>query len=145
MPGPCPFGAARGLPAIAESQRSVCFSEVPLGQLARLAQRRGSNDGLGFTKQFLIKRGGLPVWYLEKETPTSAALATLIANTPEDPSQALWKLTPFIDQPGVYGSSQYRFEWEREWRHVGPLSFDTTDVAFLLLEESLHGQARSFC
>jgi hypothetical protein len=56
----------------------------------------------------------------------------------------IWKLTPFVDFPGTYGSAQYRFEWEREWRVPHGLTLQPDDVAFLFVPESLLGKARSF-
>jgi hypothetical protein len=38
----------------------------------------------------------------------------------------------------------YRFEWEREWRHVRDLNFTVQDVAFLIIPENLHQNARIF-
>ena len=34
-----PFGAARNLPELSESQKSACFSEIPLDLLERLIER----------------------------------------------------------------------------------------------------------
>jgi hypothetical protein len=60
------------------------------------------------------------------------------------PSASIWSLTPLIDAPGSYGKIDYQFDWEREWRHVGPLSFTPEDVAFLLIPEELHSAAYGF-
>ena len=49
-----------------------------------------------------------------------------------------------IDAPGVYDRREYLFDWEREWRHIGSMSFEPEDVAFLLIPEELHSKARSF-
>jgi hypothetical protein len=59
-------------------------------------------------------------------------------------SDPIWKLTPFIDAPGDYPGGPYRFEWEREWRHVGELRFSEQDPAFLIIPEKLHARARRF-
>jgi hypothetical protein len=56
----------------------------------------------------------------------------------------IWDLTPFIDCPGDYPTRPYRFEWEREWRVLGSLSFHEQDAAFLVIPEGLHKAARSF-
>lgn len=143
-PGPSPFGAARNVEEVRESQRAVCFSEIPLGMLGRLVQRR-SKHGLGFRKDFIISKGGGPIWYVEKGSPRHTALEQLKSTARQKgPDHPLWQLTPFIDLPGEYGKSSYRFEWEREWRHVGKLKFDVSEVAFLFLPEKLHNTARSF-
>ncbi len=57
---------------------------------------------------------------------------------------SVWAITPFVDAPGDYANSTYRFEWEREWRHVGDLCFSVSHPAFLLMPEHLHGAARCF-
>jgi hypothetical protein len=60
------------------------------------------------------------------------------------PTSAVWAVTPFVDSPGNYPSGTYRFEWEREWRHVGDLRFGEEDPAFLMIPETLHAAARDF-
>ena len=63
----------------------------------------------------------------------------------EDTSkEELLNLAPFIDIPGNYGSSFYRFEWEREWRVVGDIYFTPSDVAFLIIPGEKHALARTF-
>ena len=47
------------------SQMVACLSQIPLHQITRLAERR-SSYGLGFTKDFILERGGGPVWYVEQ-------------------------------------------------------------------------------
>ncbi len=134
------FGLAREQAPIPQSQYTVCFSEVPLHQLGRLATRR-SDYGIGFTKEYISGKGGLPIWYLRKDSVALQAAFQLLnrakaATNPEN--DPIWTLTPFIDASGDYGASQYRFEWEREWRHVGDLSFSENDVSFLILPEHEH-------
>ncbi len=139
-----PFGAARGLGALGETQRSVCFSEIPLDQLDRLVERR-SQYGIAFRQDFLIRSGGGRVWYVDEGGPLAQVVRGMVSARavpgmqPEDP---FWKLTPFIDFPG--SSYGYRFEWEREWRVPSALSFTPDDVAFLFIPEALHESARSF-
>lgn len=135
-----PFGAARTMPR----QEAICFSEVPLGLLGRLAQRR-SRFGIAFTKQFLTDNGGSPIWYLEKDGPQHEALERLLVNAKQTgEGHPLFEITPFIDVKGDYPTGSYRWEWEREWRVVGDLSFGEDDVAFLFLPEEDHGAAWSF-
>jgi len=139
------FGIARQRAPYA-SQRAVCFSEIPMHLVSRLAARRGEY-GIGFTKVFLLERGGGPVWYVERDGRAAKALGRLMAFAQSgDPAVAasMWTITPFVDAPGDYANGTYRFEWEREWRHVGDLSFSVTDPAFLVIPERLHGAARVF-
>jgi hypothetical protein len=145
-----PFGIARNAAPDPSSQCAACFSEIPVERLDRLAARRipGYPDGwhgIGFSKAMVIKRGGGPVLYAYFGTPHEIAVRELIqqAQISQMPNDPIWRLTPLIDVPGAY-KSQYYFEWEREWRHVGDFSFDISDVAFLVMPEKHHEAARHF-
>lgn len=140
------FGTARGMVMLGESQLAVCFSEIPLDLLDRLVTRR-SSCGLAFRKEFLVESGGGRVWYIENDGPVARAYGELEASKyqPWNADDPLWKLTPFIDQPGKYGGSRYEFQWEREWRVPGPdgLTFTPEDVAFLFMPEAAHAWAQA--
>jgi hypothetical protein len=100
--GPNPFGAARDVPELAESQRVVCFSEVPLGLLDRIVERRKSKFGLAFRKRFLLDQGGAPVWYLEHDTPQQVAFVRTMQDARRrgiDLADPIWALSPFVDFP----------------------------------------------
>jgi hypothetical protein len=140
------FGTARNYPALADTQRCACFSEVPLDRLDRIVARR-SRYGVGFSQDFLVRAGGARVWYLDNYGNPAAGFNQVVNQylTPQvDISSPIWGITPFVDFPGFYGSTEYRFEWEREWRVPGGLRFSTTDVAFLFIPEEYHPQARIF-
>lgn len=134
------FGTGKNYEA---SPKSVCFSEIPLHQLKRLAIKRGPY-GLGFRKEFLIKRGGGPIMYAYKDTPHAEAIRQLVFKAKDSPTDPIWKVAPFVDQPGEYGPRRYFYEWEREWRHVGNLDFHQTEPAFLIIPEDDHVIAREF-
>jgi hypothetical protein len=149
LSGPDSFGAARLVDGLGESQRCVCFSEIPPGFLHRLADRRGSRYGIGFRKRFIIDSGGAPIWYVEDGTQQHASIGAMIAAATRDgqadPNEPIWSLTPFIDLPsGPDSAYRYDFRWEREWRVASDLEFEVSDVAFLVLPEELHGDARAF-
>ncbi|GMU22601.1 MAG: hypothetical protein AMXMBFR13_26860 [Phycisphaerae bacterium] len=140
------FGIGRKHAPDPNSQFAVCFSEIPLHHLKRLAERRGPY-GIGFTKALARSRGAEPIWYLEKGNPTVEAVRALMNRalcSPDPTGDPIWLLTPFIDSPGEYPTGVYRFEWEREWRYSGRFEFDEKDVAFLIIPEDLHSAARSF-
>jgi hypothetical protein len=141
-----PLGAARNLTELGDSQKSACLSEIPLDLLARLIERR-SLYGIGFRQDLLAARGGARVWYLDKDTPAANSFQDVVREAMAggiDLSDPIWKITPFVDYPGDYGGTQYRFEWEREWRVPGGLAFSVNEVAFLFIPQELHGAARSF-
>src|SRR6266852_4616023 len=90
-----PFGIARNLALDPSSQRAVCFSEIPVERLDRLAERRipGYPDGwhgIGFSKAMVSERGGGPVFYAYAGTPHELAVRDLIrraqiTQAPDDP------------------------------------------------------------
>lgn len=144
--GDAPFGIARHRAPESDSQKCVCFSEVPLGFLKRLTQRR-SLHGIAFPKEFILGLGGAPVWYLQDGGSPHSAMEDLVTEAVKraDPLDPIWKLTPFVDVPsGPSTTYNYRFEWEREWRVAGDVDFSVDDVAFLFIDEALHASAWSF-
>lgn len=134
------FGAGRHL---TPARRSVCFSEVPLHQLKRLADLRGRH-GIGFRKEYIVERGGGPILYAYKDTKQAKAINAMVHAAANNSNSPVWDVAPFVDLPGTYGKSKYLYEWEREWRHVGDLDFSETDPAFLIIPEDLHEAARAF-
>ncbi len=134
------FGTGRNYKA---APKTVCYSEIPLHQLSRLAKARGSH-GIGFRKEFLVSRSGGPIMYAYKDTAHASAMTQLVAKARNNPSDPIWDVAPFVDQPGQYGSTEYFYEWEREWRHVGHFDFKPADAAFLIIPESDHSYAREY-
>ncbi|KZM44403.1 hypothetical protein OA92_07020 [Marinomonas sp. SBI22] len=124
-------------------KNSICFSEIPPKFLKKLVNRR-YNYGIVFKKDWLLKVGAQRVWYVEKDSKEHISLTHLSNNLSGLDKEYFFDLAPFIDIPGEYGSSRYRFEWEREWRIIGDLSFAPDDVAFLILPCDVHEHARSF-
>lgn len=139
-----PFGIGRNQAPNKETQMAVCFSEIPPGEWSRLATRRKSAFGIGFSKSYIAARGGGPIWYARKGSSHLAALRKLMRAGKDEPGHPIWSITPMIDAPGRYGFSSYEYEWEREWRHIGSMQFELEDVAFLFIPEHLHGNARAF-
>ena len=72
-----PLGAAKNLSALGDSQKSACFSEIPLDLLARLIDRR-SLYGIGFRQDFLVDNGGARVWYLDKDGPAAESFKEVV-------------------------------------------------------------------
>lgn len=137
-------GIGRRVAPDLSSQRAICFSEIPPGQWHRLSERHQTRYGIGFRKQFVVNKGGGPIWYVYNKTPQWQSLQQIMQESQGEPAAPIWKLTPLIDAPGEYSGRRYYFEWEREWRYVGQFSFEIDDVAFLLIPEELHQAARTF-
>lgn len=144
--GPDAWGAAVNLLELKDTQRSVCFSEIPLGYLSRLVARRKSSYGIAFRKAFVFAKGGAPVWYVDRGSPVELLLSQMrregLAHRPDYKTHAVWRITPFTDHPFHGEGRQWRFEWEREWRVPLDVQFTDTDVAFLFLEEAVHASWR---
>jgi len=138
------FGIGKNKAPVKTQQEAVCFSEIPAGQWQRLVKRRETKYGLAFTKEFIIKHGGGPIWYVWKDTPHWQLLQNIMASSIDDADAPIWGVTAMIDAPGQYGGRKYFFDWEREWRYIGAMSFTPADVAFLLIPEELHSAAKSF-
>lgn len=97
-----------------------------------------------FRKEFIVQSNGGPIMYAYQDTAHAVALRKLVDAAVGKPDDPVWRVSPFIDQPGQYGNSSYFFEWEREWRHVGDLNFKETDPVFLIIPEQFHEAARGF-
>ena len=128
--GPFGFGSYRKVPELVSGHRSVCFSEVPLDKLERLTRRHGPY-GIGLTKNFVRRQAGARVWYVDQRSAQAASLHSLLRPLvkAKDFGHPIWDLTPFMDLliPGTY-----EWDWEREWRVRGDLSFTLRDVAFVV-------------
>ena len=124
------FGWARKDRKTREMHMSACFSEVPVDQLDRLVKRHGA-FGIAFRRDYVLSRKGQRVWYLQQQDLQNDLYKAFnsLYKSDESRQNPLWRLSPYIDRvmPG------YDFDWEREWRVVGGLTFDLSDVEFLIL------------
>ena len=48
------------------------------------------------------------------------------------------RLAPFLEQMGTPAGTRKEFWWEREWRHVGDLSFNAWDIVVVFAPEGEH-------
>lgn len=139
-----PYGNMRSRRrALATRHHAVCLSEIPLGFLGRLAERK-SLYGAAFRKEDVVVAGGAPVWYVQEGSPQADAVKRLVKAAGNDDDSPIWELTPFIDKVRRKGPGTYAFEWEREWRVVGDFPFREAQVAFLFTPEVDHEAARRF-
>lgn len=167
------YGMAKNLvdrfPVLADTQRTVCFTETPLEHAWMMCQDIDGRTiefngyGIAFTRTFARRRGVNPVWYLDmtkpptgyrdfltnavnqmvKEAETSAipsgATESDLARLAEAP---VLRLTPFIEQMGRSGEVRKEFWWEREWRHVGDLRFEAIDIVAVFAPSADHDNIR---
>jgi hypothetical protein len=142
-PGREPLGIASYVPSVSRNQRAVCFSEIPLDMLDRIVRTR-SSYGFGFRKETIVAKNGAPLWYLDAAGEQADLVNRQILQREHqgvDPADPFWRLTAFMEHPGRCGPP---YEWEREWRVLGEVRFDVTEVAFLLLPEADHSLADQF-
>jgi len=106
----------------------VCFTETPLDHIKILFKNlkgrlhQPEPYGLVFTKKYIREQGGNPVFYM---THTLAeplrALFRKHKNQFDAEMRKLFALTSVCDEDTDW-------HWEREWRFVGDLSFNYTDI-----------------
>lgn len=111
----------------------VCFTECPWSSLLAHTQNY-SNYGIGFTKEFIYKNNGSPVFYMrkkiiniiEKYIKDSKILETILTNvTPYSP---LYETEYMRHQIKLVD-----YTHEREWRIPTDLTFKYEDIKFLIL------------
>ena len=135
------------------SQRVVCFTETPLEHawsfVCNIAGRTYKLQpfGLAFRKKRARQMGINPIWYTDATSAPGRSEDWLsrhierlveraaISGTPfaDDP---IAKIAPFVEVMGTWESSRKEFWWEREWLHLGDLTFSLADVAVVLCRES---------
>ncbi|MEJ7791976.1 MAG: abortive infection system antitoxin AbiGi family protein [Gaiellaceae bacterium] len=135
-----------------QSQRVVCFSETPLEHInLMLGPMEPSRSivmepyGVALTKLKARKLGINPVWYVD-QTPGRDWVLRNALNDLRDSTHrvsleqqqpfhayAAARVFPFVEQMGTWPSNGTRkeFWWEREWRHVGPLTLPAANVIWL--------------
>jgi hypothetical protein len=150
-------------PALGDDQKTVCFTETPLEHAWMMCSPIEGRSiqfpgyGIAFTKTFARRRGANPVWYLDitprggrdwLTVPIDQLLDQAVqdatpprATTPDLEELAaapILRLTPFIEQMGNPSGRRKEFWWEREWRHVGDLTFGTDDIVVVFAPEDEH-------
>lgn len=115
--------------ALQNKFRVVCFTETPIDQIGVLLERvEGRNIilepyGLVFKKDYIREKEGNPVFYITGSLSTplwklyNDAKNTQCAGEENKVLALVNKCDEAID-----------FHWEREWRIVGDLKFDLSDI-----------------
>jgi len=125
-------GIGRRYQGVRPLHLSVCLTESPIPQLARIADEKGTY-GIAFKREFIQRRRGQRVWYLDQGSAPLKHVYDMINSAREksDWEADVWHVTPFIDQviPGLH-----EYTHEREWRVTGEqgLRFEWADIAFIL-------------
>ncbi|MCC2603019.1 abortive infection system antitoxin AbiGi family protein [Sphingopyxis yananensis] len=137
------FGIAQSKLRDRSDLKSVCFSETPLPLIKRISEGT-SSYGVVFHKFHCQRNGVNPILYAYAESGLPDGIRTLIARASDDLRDPIWQLSTFIDEPKYTDNYKYKFEWEREWRKLGDYGFNPDDVAFLILPEEYHENAKGF-
>jgi hypothetical protein len=147
-PGEKTFGTAKNFGWLGNMRRAVCLSEVPIQHARRLVKRHRSRYGVGFKQKFIAERHGARVWYLDVGSTQEAVWLDLQAQKARerDSEDGFWGLATCVDRVGETEAWRHEFEWEREWRVVGPvgLHFEPSDVEFLFIPEEWQAAAAAF-
>jgi hypothetical protein len=111
-------------------KRAVCFTECPWTSLVDHTKRY-SPFGIGFNKKFIFVSGGGPVYYVradyyEHQNWSDYANTFVTPFWPKYRSKKNTKKTKFKDCD---------FTHEREWRVPHDLTFDYTDIEFIVLNK----------
>jgi hypothetical protein len=143
-------------PEFRESQRVVCFTETPLEHVWMMCEDisgRAVNMqpyGLAVTKSWARRRAVNPVFYVDitrgHDWLTNAfdeLLNHAVAAPQPLATSAIARLLPFVEPMGQPASVRREFSWEREWRHVGDLTFGYDDLVVVFVPESDHDQFAS--
>lgn len=110
---------------------AVCLTECPWTGMLGHTQRY-SPYGIGFTKEFVFSKGGGPVYYVraDKFNEQQWAADILPFVTPFWPSYA-----PKESKKMHLDGKTVDYTHEREWRTTEDLSFEYTDISFVILPD----------
>lgn len=109
---------------------AVCFTECVWSSLFAHAKNY-SSFGIGFTKEFIFKQGGNPVFYVRLSLFNEQMWNEEIKGftTPFSPEYGEEKMDGRCKNPIDYTH-------EREWRILHNLEFEYADIAFIVLPSS---------
>ena len=112
------------------NHRAVCLTECPWTSLIGHTERY-SSYGIGFSKEFIFSKGGGPVFYIRAD----------VYNRQQWDDAVMPFLTPFWpkyiskEQKNHVNFKECDYTHEREWRVVGNLSFEYSDISFVVLPD----------
>lgn len=115
--------------------RWLCFTECPWSSLLIHTQQY-SSYGIGFTKDYIYRHGGSPVFYARFKM-----LNAIVNNISDNRTKnsVLQFLTPFSPKYDTsYAKQKYKrvdYTHEREWRLPNSLRFNYTDISFIIIKE----------
>jgi hypothetical protein len=137
--------ARKMTPSQEKNCRVACFSEMPLTAIKHVTKpipgRRIALEPFGFVfkREFIIEMGGQEVTYLNSYEGNNAVRdsydrAFEIA-AKNNFNGRLWQQLPFVSAMNEH----YDFFWEREWRVLGKVEFNYSDLVCVILPEESNG------
>lgn len=113
--------------------QGICFTECPWSSLL-VHTKQYSSYGIGFTKEFIYKNEGAPVFYMRKK------FLNVLERTITD-KKVLEKIFSFVTpySPTFETKSMRKqiklvdYTHEREWRMSSDLYFEYQDIAFIII------------
>lgn len=115
--------------------KGVCFTECPWGSLLEHTKNY-SSFGIGFTKEFIYRNNGSPVFYIRFKMLNAIKAYIVDNNTKTRILQFLTPYSPSYDTK--YAKKKYPrvdYTHEREWRIPTDLCFEYSDIAFVIIEK----------
>lgn len=113
----------------------VCFTECPWSSLLSHTQQY-SPFGIGFTKEYIFKKGGAPALYMRVNIFEKLRKKK---KKSKDENEMWTFVTPFSPEYGTPYTRGLLKRWvdysqEREWRTPADLSFEYSDIAFIIVK-----------
>jgi hypothetical protein len=120
--------------------RVACFTETPLDQIEHLIGIPGRTinlDAYGFVfeKSFLVGKGAQPAIYVNNYAANNVHRAAFDRVFQMSVSGkftgTMWPMLPLVNV--MHG--RHDFNWEREWRVIGSVDFEASDLVCVILPE----------
>jgi len=145
----------------------VCFCDIPIKDL-KIHISKYSKFGIAFSKAFIVKNGGMPVHYIPKQAPESGHINKgQFYNDKAEKFMEYWdqsvgnirdividfkgfldfnvfSYVKFFDHT-LSDSDPKNYYFEREWRILGNLKFNETDVKRVFIQKGFDDDFKKDC
>lgn len=145
---------------------TVCFCDIPVADFS-LHVRKYSEFGIAFPKEFLVKQGASPVFYLAENSKYTYGGSTF--HLGNEYVHMLDRLVESLEEaqkgnPDIFDLKRFlllrvlsylkafdsslpedapdNYYMEREWRVIGKVEFETGDIARIIIPRDFAGQFR---
>jgi hypothetical protein len=128
--------------------RVACFTETPLHQIRKLTRRVAGRRihlrpfGFVFKRQFLEEKGGQPAIYINNyhgHCKVREGFDRIFTAAKDFGFKGKgWQVLPYVNVV----NDGYDFAWEREWRVVGDVDFELSDLVCAVMPSKGHDSLR---